>query len=46
MVVVLKNIQTAFQVFLSKDFEGVFDDFIFDLEGAERPLELVASDFR
>lgn len=45
MVVVLKNIQTAFQVFLSKAFEGVFDDFIIDLEGAERPLELVASDF-
>lgn len=45
MVLVLKNIQTAFQVFLSKAFEGVFDDFILDLEGAERPLELVASDF-
>ena len=45
MVAVLKNVQTAFQVFLSREFDGVFNDFIFDLEGAERPLELVASDF-
>ena len=45
MVLVLKNIQTAFQVFLSADFEGVFDNFIEDLEGSERPMELVAADF-
>ena len=36
MVAILKNIQTLFHVFLSREFEGVFDDFISDLEGAER----------
>ena len=45
MVLVLKNIQTAFQVFLSPIFEGVFDPFILDLEGSKRPTELVAADF-
>ena len=45
LVAVLKNVQTAFQVFLSREFDGVFNDFMFDLEGAERPLELVASYF-
>ena len=33
------------QVFLSREFNGVFDDFILDLEGAERPMELIAADF-
>ena len=45
LVVVLKNIQTVLQVFLSSEFEGVFDEFIDDLEGAERPMELVSADF-
>ena len=45
MVLVFKNIQTAFQVFLSPVFEGVFDPFILDLEGSKRPMELVAADF-
>ena len=45
LVAVLKNVQTAFHVFLSREFDGVFNDLIFDSEGAERPLELVASDF-
>ena len=30
---------------MSPQFEGVFNDFIEDLEGSERPLELVAADF-
>jgi hypothetical protein len=45
MILVLKNIQTSLQVFLSPLFEGVFDLFIFDLEGSKRPMELVSADF-
>ena len=45
LVVTLKNIQTALQVYLSAAFEGVFDSFIADLEGVERPMELVSADF-
>ena len=33
------------QVLLSDSFEGVFDAFIADLEGKERPMELVPSDY-
>ena len=45
LVVILKNLQTSLEVFLSSEFEGVFDSFISDLEGIDRPMELVAADF-
>ena len=45
LVVILKNLQTSLEVFLSSEFEGVFDQFIADLEGVDRPMELVAADF-
>ena len=43
LVVILKNLQTVMQVFFSVEFGEVFNPFIMDLEGAERPLELVAA---
>ena len=44
LVAVLQSIQITMQVFLSDFFEGVFDAFIADLEGKERPLELIPTD--
>lgn len=45
LVAVLRNLQDALLVFFSHHFKGVLDEFITDLEGADRPLELVAADF-
>ena len=45
LVQALKNLQIILQVFLSGFFEGCLDLFIFDLEGSQRPMELVAADF-
>ena len=45
MVAVLQNFQIVLQVFLSGDFAGSINSFIRLLEGSERPLELVPSDF-
>jgi hypothetical protein len=45
LVAVLKNFQDALHVFFSHHFKSCLDEFIEDLEGAERPMELVAADF-
>jgi hypothetical protein len=45
MVAVLQNVQIVLQVFLSGEFAGSINSFIRLLEGSERPLELVPSDF-
>ena len=41
----LKNLQTVLQIVFSDEFEDCFGTFIENLEGAVRPMELVASDF-
>ena len=45
MVAMLRNLQLILHIFLSFHFENCFEPFILDLEGAERPLQLVAADF-
>lgn len=45
LVAVLRNVQVSLQVLLSESFENSLEAFILDLEGKERPLELVPSDF-
>lgn len=45
MVAMLRNLQLILHIFLSSQFENCFEPFILDLEGAERPLQLVAADF-
>jgi hypothetical protein len=44
-VVLLRNLQDTLRVHISDAFKSCIDDFIRDLEGAERPMELVAADF-
>ena len=45
LVALLRNFQDCLQVFFSHFFKSCLDDFIYDLEGADRPMELVAADF-
>jgi hypothetical protein len=45
LVALLRNLQDCLQVFFSHSFKSCLDDFIYDLEGADRPMELVAADF-
>jgi hypothetical protein len=45
LVALLRNMQDSLLVFFSKHFKTCLDDFINDLEGADRPMELVAADF-
>jgi hypothetical protein len=45
LVVLLRNLQDTLRVYFSDAFKSCIDDFIGDLEGAERPMELVAADF-
>ena len=45
LVSVLKNFQIVMQITFSEFFESCLDKFINHLEGAFRPLELVAADF-
>ena len=45
LVQALKNLQIVLQVFFAGSFEGCLDIFILDLEGSQRPMELVAADF-
>jgi hypothetical protein len=45
LVALLRNMQDSLLVFFSQHFKTCLDDFINDLEGADRPMELVAADF-
>ena len=45
LISALKNLQTVMQIVFSDDYESCLDEFIEKLEGAIRPMELVASDF-
>jgi hypothetical protein len=45
LVALLRNLQDVMQVFFSTQFSNCLDDFIKDLEGADRPMEVVSADF-
>jgi hypothetical protein len=45
LISALKNLQTVMQIVFSDFYESCLDEFIEKLEGAIRPMELVASDF-
>jgi hypothetical protein len=45
LISVMKNLQLVLQIVFSDAFGNCLDNFIEDLEGAVRPLELVAADF-
>jgi hypothetical protein len=45
LVSALKNLQLSMQIVFSEFFETCLDSFIENLEGAFRPMELVAADF-
>lgn len=45
LISVMKNLQLVMQIVFSEFFGTCLDSFIEDLEGAVRPLELVAADF-
>jgi hypothetical protein len=45
LVALLRNLQDTLMVFFSSAYQTCLDDFIKDLEGSERPMELVAADF-
>lgn len=45
LIAALKNLQLVLQIVFSDFFENSLDGFIDNLEGAIRPLELVAADF-
>ncbi len=45
LIAVLRNFQTVMQIVFSDCFENCLSAFIKDLEGANRPMELVSADF-
>ena len=45
MVEALKNLQSCLQIYLDDKFGACFDQFIEDLEGPVRPMQLVHEDF-